>query len=302
MTERPRRPQAGTRAAAGWGAGALLAVAVTVVLWASAFVGIRYAAEYLSPGALTLLRLTVGTAALGALAAVRRERLPRGRDWWPIIVIGVLWFGVYNVALNAGERVLDAGTASMIINISPILIALLAGWALKEGLPRSLLLGLAVAFVGSVVVGTASSAGGSARPVIGVLLCLLAAVVYAVSVIMQKGVLQRVSAIQVTFLACAIGFVCTLPFAGQLIRELGAAPAAVPWTVAYLGVFPTAIAFTTWAYALRSLPAGRLGATTYVVPVLVILMSWLLLAEVPPWGAVVGGVLCLAGVAIARRG
>lgn len=284
-----------------WGAGPIVAVAVSVVLWASAFVGIRYAAGYLSPGPLTLLRLGVGTASLGVLAGIRRDHLPRGRDWWPILVIGVLWFGVYNVALNAGERVLDAGTASMIINISPILIALLAGRLLREGFPKSLLIGLAVAFAGSVVVGITSSEGSSARPVIGVLLCLVAAVVYAVSVVMQKGVLQRVSAIQVTFLACATGFVCTVPFAPQLVRELAVAPSGVPWTVAYLGVFPTAIAFTTWAYALRSLPAGRLGATTYVVPVLVILMSWMLLSEVPQWGALAGGVLCLAGVAIARR-
>src|SRR5699024_4254972 len=65
--------------------GPLLAAGVTVVLWASAFVGIRYAAPFLSPGPLTLLRLAVGTVALGAMVAVRRDPLPRGRDWWPII-------------------------------------------------------------------------------------------------------------------------------------------------------------------------------------------------------------------------
>ncbi len=301
MTARTRTPDGSSLGVTSWGPGPLIAVAVSVVLWASAFVGIRYAAAYLSPGPLSVLRLGVGTVALGALALIRRDPLPRGRDWWPILAIGVLWFGVYNVALNAGERVLDAGTASMVVNVSPILIALLAAWVLKEGFPKSLLVGLAIAFAGSVVVGIASSRGGSARPVVGVLLCLLAAVVYAVSVVMQKGVLQRVSAIQVTFLSCSIGLVCTLPFAPQLFRELAVAPPGVPVAVAYLGVFPTAIAFTTWAYALRFLPAGRLGATTYAVPALVILMSWMLLAEVPTWGAVVGGIMCLAGVAVARR-
>ena len=301
MTARTRTPDGSSLGVTSWGPGPLIAVAVSVVLWASAFVGIRYAAAYLSPGPLSVLRLGVGTVALGALALIRRDPLPRGRDWWPILAIGVLWFGVYNVALNAGERVLDAGTASMVVNVSPILIALLAAWVLKEGFPKSLLVGLAIAFAGSVVVGIASSRGGSARPVVGVLLCLLAAVVYAVSVVMQKGVLQRVSAIQVTFLSCSIGLVCTLPFAPQLFRELAVAPPGVPVAVAYLGVFPTAIAFTTWAYALRFLPAGRLGATTYAVPALVILMSWMLLAEVPTWGAVVGGIMCLAAVAVARR-
>lgn len=284
-----------------WRGGPLLAVAVTVVLWASAFIGIRYAAPYLSAGPLALLRLAVGTVALGALALIKRAPMPRGRDWLPIVAIGVLWFGVYNVALNAGEQVLDAGTASMVVNIAPILIAVGAAWLLREGFTLRLAAGLVIAFAGSVVVGFASSHGGSTQPLIGVLLCLVAAIVYAYSVILQKGVLQRVPASQVTFLACAVGFVCTLPFGPQLIGELADAPAGVPWAVVYLGVFPTAIAFTTWAYALRSIPAGRLGVTTYVVPVIVIGMSWLMLAEVPTWGALAGGVLCLAGVAVARR-
>jgi drug/metabolite transporter (DMT)-like permease len=98
-----------------------------------------------------------------------------------------------------------------------------------------------------------------------------------------------------------VGLVCCLPFGPQLFNELADAPAGVPWAAVYLGIFPTAIAFTTWAYALRTIPAGRLGVTTYAVPVIVILMSWLMLAEVPTWGALAGGVLCLAGVAVARR-
>jgi len=288
-------------AGVAWRGGPLIAVSVTVVLWASAFIGIRYAAPFLSPGPLALMRLAVGTVALGALALVRRDPLPRGRDWLPIVAIGVLWFGVYNVSLNAGEQVLDAGTASMVVNIAPILIAVGAGWLLGEGFTKRLAAGLVIAFAGSVVVGLASSHEGSTRPVVGVALCLVAAVVYAFSVILQKGVLQRVSAIQVTFLACAVGLVCTLPFTPQLVGELAGAPAGVPWAVVYLGVFPTAIAFTTWAYALRSIPAGRLGVTTYAVPAIVIGMSWLMLAEVPAWGALAGGAMCLVGVAVARR-
>jgi drug/metabolite transporter (DMT)-like permease len=70
----------------------------------------------------------------------------------------------------------------------------------------------------------------------------------------------------------------------------------------YLGVVPTALAFSTWAYALRRMDAGRLGVTTYLVPPLVILLGWLFLDEVPPALAVVGGAVCLAGVALSRRG
>jgi drug/metabolite transporter (DMT)-like permease len=69
----------------------------------------------------------------------------------------------------------------------------------------------------------------------------------------------------------------------------------------YLGVFPTAVAFTTWAYALSRTTAGRMGATTYLVPPLAVLMGWMVLGEVPPAFALLGGALCLVGVAVTRR-
>jgi drug/metabolite transporter (DMT)-like permease len=69
----------------------------------------------------------------------------------------------------------------------------------------------------------------------------------------------------------------------------------------YLGVVPTALAFSTWAYALSRMDAGTLGVTTYLVPPIVILLGWLLLDEVPPALALLGGAICLSGVAISRR-
>ena len=77
-------------------------------------------------------------------------------------------------------------------------------------------------------------------------------------------------------------------------------PRRVGWVV-YLGVFPTAVAFTTWAYALSRTTAGRMGATTYLVPPLAVLMGWMVLGEVPPALALIGGALCLVGVAVTRR-
>jgi drug/metabolite transporter (DMT)-like permease len=95
--------------------------------------------------------------------------------------------------------------------------------------------------------------------------------------------------------------VACLPFAGRLVSEIGSAPVGATVSVGYLGVFPTALAFTTWAFALSRTTAGKMGATTYVVPAVTVLMSWVALGEVPSWLAFGGGALCLAGVAISRR-
>jgi uncharacterized membrane protein len=159
----------------------LAAVGVTLLLWASAFVAIRHLAGAFTPGSLSLGRLVVGSLCLGAVALGRGLPRPTGRQWLSIVVIGVLWFGIYNVALNAGEHHVDAGTAVMLIQISPVLVALLAATFLHERFTLYLGLGLALAFGGVALIATASGGSSGDRSVLGVVLCLLSAVVYSIS-------------------------------------------------------------------------------------------------------------------------
>jgi drug/metabolite transporter (DMT)-like permease len=274
------------------------AAAVTVVLWGSAFIGIRSAGFDYSPGALALGRIAVGTLALTVMAGLARKlRLPRGRTLVGVLVWGVLWFGLYNLALNAAERTLDAGTASLLVGLAPILIAVFAGISLGEGFPARLLLGIGIAFAGVAGIALATSSGAS--DAISVALGLAAAVVYAGSTILQKRLLPQVDSLTMTWLGCLAGTVACLPFAPALLAELAVAPTSATLSVVYLGVFPTAVAFATWGYALTRTTAGRLGAATYAAAPLAVLMSWVLLGEVPAPVALIGGTLCLAGVLVA---
>ncbi|KOU47979.1 membrane protein [Streptomyces sp. WM4235] len=279
---------------------ALVAAGITVVLWASAFVSIRASAEHFGPGALALGRLLTASIALGLVLIVKRVPPPPRQAWPGIVGSGVLWFGVYMVALNWGEQGVDAGTAAMIVNIGPIVIALLSGWMLKEGFPPMLLAGMAVSFVGAVVVGVSTSNGGSSS-LTGVLLCLLAALTYGAGVVLQKPALAHATPLQVTTYGCFVGTAVTLPFIGQLVDQLPDAPLTATFNMVYLGLFPTALAFTTWSYALSRTTAGKMGATTYAVPAVVVFIAWIALDEVPGWLTLLGGAICLAGVAVSRR-
>ena len=188
----------------------------------------------------------------------------------------------------------------MLVNVGPIFIALLAGLLLGEGFPRGVFGGIAVAFAGVVVIALATSEQGIAAGW-GSVLCVVAALAYSGAVVAQKPLLARVSALQVTWLACTVGALACLPFTPALTRELGHADgSAIGWVV-YLGAAPTAIGFVTWAYALARTTAGRMGTTTYLVPPVAILLGWAILGETPPSLAYVGGALCLAGVVLARR-
>jgi drug/metabolite transporter (DMT)-like permease len=296
----PATPPLATRASPyRWSA--LAAVAITVVAWASAFVGIRAVGASYEPGPMTLGRLLVGSLALGGgLLVSRRWVRPNRREWALIVLCGLAWFAVYNVALNAAEQLVDAGTTAMLVNVGPILIALFAGLWLGEGFPRWLVIGALVAFGGAVLVGAATSSVEDSD-LLGVLLCLVAAVTYAIGVLAQKPVLRRLPGLQVTWLACTIGALACVPFAPGLLTDLATAPAEATAGLVYLGAVPTALAFSTWAYALARMDAGRLGVSTYLVPPITIVMSAVLLGEVPVLLAIVGGAVCLVGVALSRR-
>jgi drug/metabolite transporter (DMT)-like permease len=296
----------------------LIAAGVTMVFWASAFIGIRAVGAHYSPGALAFGRLAVGSVALTVFAlfwsrAQARKNatltpnggagalvgtLPRGRTLGLVITYGVLWFGLYTVSLNAAEQHLDAGTSAMLVAVGPILIAIFAGVFLREGFPRGLVTGLAIGVVGLAIIGVATSTGQ--RDLTGVLLGLAAAALYAIGVLLQKQALAAAAPVPVTWLGCVAGAIACLPFAPDLLHEVRTAPAGATWGIVYLGLFPTALAFLTWSYALARTNAGKLASSSYVVPALSVLMSWLLLSEVPGWLALVGGAICLVGVAITR--
>lgn len=272
------------------------AVTVTLALWASAFIAIRTAGHSFSGGPLALVRLLVGTAALGLVAMKQRQPLPHGRALALIGVYGLAWFGGYNVALNTAERHLDAGTSAMLVNVAPILVGVGAAVLLKEGFPRRLAIGLLIAFGGVVVICLGSV--GHRRDLAGVALALLAALLYSLGVLSQKLALKTVPALQATFIGCAIGAIATLPFAPQAASQLAHARVGDDLLAVYLGLFPTALGFLLWAFALRRTPAGSLASTTLAVPALTVLLSWAILDQLPTALAVAGGALCLIGVAV----
>jgi drug/metabolite transporter (DMT)-like permease len=276
----------------------LAAALLTMALWGSAFVVVRALGDHYPAGSLALGRLAVGVLALTPFALRRRVLLPGGATLGLVAVYGALWFGVYTILLNRAEQSLDAGTTALLVNTAPILIAVVAGLAFGEGLCRPLIVGLAVAFGGVLLVAQATSTGR--HDLRGVLLALGCAACYAAGVLIQKRALATVDPVIATWLGCLFGLLVCVPFASSLVETVSSAPIGATAGVVYLGLFPTAVAFSSWAYALANTGAGRLSASSYLVPAISILLAWAALGEVPPALALVGGWLCLVGVAITR--
>jgi drug/metabolite transporter (DMT)-like permease len=275
----------------------LLAVAITVVSWASAFPAIRAGLQAYSPEHVALLRYLFASAALAVVAVITRLPLPQLRDVPGIMLTGFLGVTVYNLLLNSGETGVPAAVASFIVASAPIYMALFATLLFKERLRQWGWIGILISFSGVALISVGTgAAGGQISP--QVILVVLAPIAQSYYSIAQKPYLKRYSTFQFTAYALWSAAFFLLAFLPGLFDEIKAAPISATLAVAYLGLFPGALAYGTWAYAMARIPASRAGSFLYMIPLVAMIISWLWLGELPTLLSLVGGLVVLTGVIV----
>lgn len=275
-------------------------------LWATTYISGRYlmAAGSVDPVTLSMSRFVVGGALLmltGVLLFRRRLFAVSTGDLAKLAVLGA--FGVAGMSLFFffGQRTVSAITSALIMQTSPVMIYF-SSMLVGERLRVKGIAGICVSLAGCLLVigvfGTGTG-GGVDGQTTGCLFILLSAVCWTVYSVAGKPLVEKLGGFTTTTWAMLFG---ALEIA--VIWALGPFDRAWPvsataWgVIAYIAIFPTAVAFLAWYEAMARLPLPLLNIMQYLTPVFTIILAWAILGE-RLTGAMIGGAaLVLCGVAL----
>ena len=279
---------------------AKIAIAIAIFLWASAFVGIRAGLHGYSPEGLALLRYLVASACMGMVYyRLPKRSTMRIQDVVALLGVGAFGIGLYSITLNYGELSISSGMASFIISQSPILTAVLAILFLGERLNVLRVIGFIISMIGIALI-TLGEKGGFTwdSSLAYILIATLASGCYS---LLQKPFLKKYNAIETTTYIIWGGTLFLSIYLPQLQHDLTHASWNATLIVAYLGIFPAAIGYIAWSYALVEISASQAMNFLYFTPFIATLLGWIWLGEVPVWLSIVGGLCAITGVWIVNR-
>lgn len=274
----------------------LAALVVTVIGWASAFPAIRAGLQAFEPLELGSIRFSIAALPAAAFLIVMRPAWPSSTEFLRLAIGGLLFVTLYTFLLNTGERSISSGAASFIVNINPIMIALLAMLILKESFGLRAWLGTFLSFAGIGLI--AFGEGNGLEINRGALFILGAACCTAIAAILMKPLYRRHRPLTVSAWTMLFGALFLSPGLSSGLAHAMTASAEARNAAIYLGIVPSFMAYGGWSIVLSRLPAGRAANLMYCIPPVATLIGWLWLGEVPGLVGLIGGAMALGGVVI----
>ncbi|MCL2857627.1 MAG: DMT family transporter [Oscillospiraceae bacterium] len=270
---------------------------ITVLLWGSAFPAIRYTLRVYSPEALMLFRFLLASITLIAIGAAKKIRLPKPKDLPMFALGGFVGVFLYMLFSKNGAVYTEAGIGSFIVSSSPVFVLVLATLLLREKVRRACWVGVIVSFVGLVVIMLSQATG--LVPDIGVLFFLLATIATSLHSIIQRKLTRSYTAIEATTYSIIFATLFMLIYSPALIREIPGTSLSTNLLAAYLGIFPAAIAYLSWGWAIaKAEKTAYVTVFIYLIPLIASALAYFWLGETLSLLALLGGAVVIAGMVI----
>src|SRR5690625_4187199 len=273
---------------------------ITVIFWGSGFASIRAGLlGGFSAGHLMVYRYLIASLffLIYALLPNSNFKLPRKEDLLPIFILGVIGIFFYHFGVTYGQLTINAGTTSMIVGSAPIFTTLLAVFILKEKMSKMSWIGLSIGFIGVILI-TLGSSGATFTFSTGLFLVFLATVSTSFFFVFQKSLLGKYHPIHLAAYFTWAGTIPMLFFTPGLWDTLQGATLEANVAAIYVGIFPAAVSYATWAMALSIGNVSTVSSMLYLEPPIAIFVAWIWLSELPSILSMIGGFIAISSVAI----
>ncbi|AKR45543.1 DMT family transporter [Staphylococcus aureus] len=271
----------------------------TIILWGSAFPMIKIALNDFSAESLSAFRLILATIILLPFVIIKKLPTPELRDIPVIFILGFCGFVIYHTALNFGEALISAGISGILVSTTPIFSSALAYIFLKEHFSKWNWLSSLVAFIGISII-SISKDDYTTINVLGVFIILLASFSESLYFTFQKKYIEKYGFIAFTLYTIMASSPFMLIFIPEIINDIHGATFTSIVSVLYLAIFPTIIPYVLLAYIVKSVGVSDATMSLYLTPIVSLLLSFLLLDELPTTLAIIGGIITLLGVSLSN--
>ncbi|HDH6667724.1 TPA: DMT family transporter [Staphylococcus aureus] len=271
----------------------------TIILWGSAFPMIKIALNDFSAESLSAFRLILATIILLPFVIIKKLPTPELRDIPVIFILGFCGFVIYHTALNFGETLISAGISGILVSTTPIFSSALAYIFLKEHFSKWNWLSSLVAFIGISII-SISKDDYTTINVLGVFIILLASFSESLYFTFQKKYTEKYGFIAFTLYTIMASSPFMLIFIPEIINDIHGATFTSIVSVLYLAIFPTIIPYVLLAYIVKSVGVSDATMSLYLTPIVSLLLSYLLLDELPTTLAIIGGIITLLGVSLSN--
>lgn len=271
----------------------------TIILWGSAFPMIKIALNDFSAESLSAFRLILATIILLPFVIIKKLPTPELRDIPVIFILGFCGFVIYHTALNFGETLISAGISGILVSTTPIFSSALAYIFLKEHFSKWNWLSSLVAFIGISII-SISKDDYTTINVLGVFIILLASFSESLYFTFQKKYIEKYGFIAFTLYTIMASSPFMLIFIPEIINDIHGATFTSIVSVLYLAIFPTMIPYVLLAYIVKSVGVSDATMSLYLTPIVSLLLSYLLLDELPTTLAIIGGIITLLGVSLSN--